>query len=101
MKMKHQRPQVWTAKSGTPAIDCTNDHLMVRENLRVPKLQKTARLKMTDKDRAILETEKAAYRQLKSKFPVLYDEGKTAIIQAFMDSKTPKWGSFKFSGIQI
>lgn len=45
------------------AIDCTNDSLMVKENLRPPLRNNEKKIKMSDSDKAELATAKNRYNK--------------------------------------
>jgi hypothetical protein len=51
--------------------------------------------KMTNQERAALETAKKAYKKLRKNVK-LYNEKRAELLSWFSDCKTPNWGSLEF-----
>jgi len=79
-----------------PPVDCSNDRIMVRENLRPAPLVMESKVKRSETERKALIKAKFAYDQAK-KNPVLFKEQVHDFVRNIINSQTPNWGSIRLN----
>lgn len=78
-------------------VNCTDEAMMIREGIRLPKYEAINH----NRDMVAIRREKKSYSKMKNKFYLIWKNGQEDIVRQFLKCESPKWGSFKFIGIQI